>query len=283
MKVLVTGSNGFVGKNLVQYLEAKKLYKIHAPKRQELNLLDSAAVQAYLEKHRFDVVIHCAITILSLEDNLRMYYHIEHCSSLYGKMLNIGSGSEYDDAHYIPQMDESYFGKHLPSSNYGLSKYIIGKDIESNHRNIYNLRVFGIFGKFEDYRRRFISNNICRALCNLPISINQNMYFDYLYIIDFCRNIDLLLDKDLEHRSYNFCSGTRIDLLSIAQIIQQIEGNSLPIIVKQPGFKPEYTGNNDRICREVQEIAFTPMEQAVMELFDFYRSGEVSFHVSDFA
>ena len=60
-------------------------------------------------------------------------------------------------------MRESYFGRHIPTDIYGFSKYVIAKDIESVRRNIYNLRVFGIFGKYEDYKRRVISNNICQT------------------------------------------------------------------------------------------------------------------------
>ena len=55
-------------------------------------------------------------------------------------------------------MKENYFGKYIPvkSDIYSFSKYQIAKDIESKKKNIYNLRGFGIFGKYEDYRRRFI-------------------------------------------------------------------------------------------------------------------------------
>ena len=59
----------------------------------------------------------------------------------------------------------------------GFQSMSIAKDIEINPRNIYNLRVFGIFGKYEDHTRRFISNNICRVLCGLDISMNKNMLF----------------------------------------------------------------------------------------------------------
>ena len=88
-----------------------------------------------------------------------------------------------------------------PINIYGYSKYEIAKNIESRHRNIYNLRVFGIYGKYEDYKRRFISNNICRLLCGQTISINKNAYFDYLYVNDFSKIVEMFIknnkNKDL--------------------------------------------------------------------------------------
>ena len=162
MKILITGTNGFVGKNLKEYFQGR--YKdIFCPKRQELNLLETNSVSEYLKTKKFDVVIHCGVTLYSIEQNLNMYFNFEKCSEFFGKLICVGSGAEYDVKNYMPKMKESYFGKNKPSMSdiYGYSKYEIAKNIESKQRNIYNLRVFGIYGKYEDYKRRFISNNIC--------------------------------------------------------------------------------------------------------------------------
>lgn len=47
-KILLTGGNGFIGKNLYEILS--KEYRIYKPNRKELNLLDSENVQEYLKK-----------------------------------------------------------------------------------------------------------------------------------------------------------------------------------------------------------------------------------------
>ncbi|MFZ2655123.1 MAG: NAD-dependent epimerase/dehydratase family protein, partial [Victivallales bacterium] len=165
MKIFITGTNGFVGRNLKEYFQDK--HDIHCPKRNQLDLLDTRAVQEFITGNQFDIVIHCAVNIQSIEHNLRMYFNLERCAGSFGKMLSVGSGAEYDMKNYVPKMKEEYFGRNIPSDIYGLSKYVIAKDIESKHRNIYNLRIFGIYGKYEDYKRRFISNNICRTLSDL--------------------------------------------------------------------------------------------------------------------
>ncbi len=281
MKILITGTNGFVGRNVKEYFQDK--YDVHCPKRGQLDLLDSKAVHEFLNRHEFDVIIHCAVNILSMEQNLRMYFNIERCSSTFGKMLSVGSGAEYDMKNYIPKMKEEYFGRNMPSDIYGLSKYVIAKDIENKPRNIYNLRLFGIYGKYENYKRRFISNNICRVLCNLNLSINKNMLFDYLYVDDFCRIVQMFIRKDAAKKSYNICTGKSMDLFAFAKIIREIDGRKLPITIKQSGLNPEYSGDNGLFLQEYGGFDFTKPEQAIGELYHWYKdSSNISIDAKDF-
>ena len=46
MKILVTGSNGFIGANIKEFFQKK--YDIYSPKRESLNLLDFANVENYI-------------------------------------------------------------------------------------------------------------------------------------------------------------------------------------------------------------------------------------------
>ena len=282
MKVLITGTNGFVGRNLMEYFQGR-IDDLYSPKRQQLNLLDSLAVFDYIKDNKFDLVIHCGVNIYSVEENLNLYFNLERCSRFFGKMFCIGSGAEYDMRNYITKMKENYFLKNIPDDVYGFSKYIIAKDIESIPRNIYNLRVFGIYGKYEDYKRRFISNNICRVLCKLDITINKNMYFDYIYIKDFCKIVKIFIDKDSRHRSYNICAEESIDFLSLAEMIKQIDGNKASIIVKEEGLNPEYSGDNSRFINEFGKFDYTNHEDAISYLYNWYSdSKNIKFNQKDF-
>ena len=275
MKILVTGSNGFLGRNIKEHLELS--YETHSPKRADLNLLDEKAVEEYLGAHVFDLVIHCAVKITALDENIRMFYILEKHSNLYGRMFSLGSGAEFSTTHYIPKMGEDYLGKNTPSDTYGLSKYVVARFIESSRKEIFNLRLFGIFGKYEDYTRRFISNNICRALAGLPISLNQNMFFDFLYINDFLKLLDMFIHKEsLKYKTYNVCTGFAPDLLSIGEIIREATGSTQEILVASPGHKPEYSGNNRRLLSEINGFEFTPLKNSVFELHNWYKETEDS-------
>ena len=93
-----------------------------------------------------------------------------------------------------PKMAEEYFGQSIPADEHGFCKYVIGKYIE-NSTKIIDLRVFGIFGKYEDYAIRFISNAICKAIHDLPITIKQNRKFDYIDIDDLMPILEFFIER----------------------------------------------------------------------------------------
>ncbi len=272
MKILVTGSNGFIGANVKEFLEKK--YNIFSPKRESLNLLDFSHVKSYIKKNFFDIIIHCGVTLTSVEQNLKMYSNFENCSKFFGKMICIGSGAEFDKRNYIPRMKEDYFGKFVPDKSdiYGYSKYLIAKDIIQKKKNIYNLRVFGIFGKYEDYRRRLISNNICRKLTGMNVSINKNTYFDYMYINDFCKILEIFIKKNPKENTYNICTGNIVDFFSLAEIINSIEYSGSEIEVKSKGLNPEYSGDNSKFLNEFGDFKFIDYKSSIKELFNWYKN-----------
>ena len=67
----------------------------------------------------------------------------------------LGSGIEYNPQRYLPKMNEDYFSKSaFPSDDnvYHNSKFLTSIMLDSlAPKNVYNFRLFGVFGKYEDY------------------------------------------------------------------------------------------------------------------------------------
>ncbi|MGZ0076736.1 NAD-dependent epimerase/dehydratase family protein [Methylomonas sp. YC3] len=269
MKVLILGSTGFIGRNLSEQLDAGK-YQLLTPKRQQLNLLDFENVQNYLSETKPDVVINCTVNINSVHENMQVFCNLEANNQYYGKMLHIGSGAEYDGKHYIPYMAEDYFGKYVPSDIYGLSKYCIGKIIETSDKPIYNLRVFAIFGKYEDHSRRFISNNLVNVIRGQKITVNQNSVFDYLYVNDFVKIIDAVIGRELKFKSYNLCTSRPVELTQLAEYIKNVTQTSGDINVVNPAIKATYLGDNGRLVSELGAITFTDFPASIASLYHWY-------------
>ena len=276
-KVLITGSNGFIGRNLQEHLGTK--YNIFPVSRREADLLDQKQVEQLFRQENIDVVIHSANqgklgrgrnVDMELKNNLKMFLNMEHCQAYYGKMLLFGSGAEYDKRRDLSLVDEEDFGISIPADGYGLSKYLMSKIITKSD-NIYNLRLFGIFGPYENYNYRFISNMICKVLSGVDIVIHQNSLFDYLYIKDFCRIIPWFIEHTPKDKCYNVCTGNRQELVSIAKEILKQANSARGIQVEQDGLNKEYTGSNRRLLKELGTFTFTPMEQAIEEMIDYYK------------
>lgn len=288
MKILLLGSGGFIGKNIreyYQYLDDKLL--IASPSSRELNLLDEKAVSDFLKQNRFDVVINCAVAnrkresfscdTSELYQDLRMFMNLEKCSDMYGKMIYLGSGAEFDKRDDIANASEFDFNG-IPITEYGLAKYTIGKLIEAS-KNIYNLRVFGLFGKYENWKTTFISGACCKAIKGLPITIRQNCFFDYLYIDDFCKIIDWFIWHVPKHQTYNVSSGEKIDLLSIAEIVNELVQRPVPIYVCKEGMAKEYTASNERLKKEIGDLEITGIKDAIRDLLRFYQGIEAEIDI----
>lgn len=70
MKILLTGSNGMVGKNILEHDKCNG-YTFLSPRSSELNLLNADEVFSYLKKHQPDVVIHCAGLVGGIQANMK--------------------------------------------------------------------------------------------------------------------------------------------------------------------------------------------------------------------
>ena len=159
-KILLTGGSGFIGRNVIDFYKDSNEYDVIAPSSKELDCTDKNAVHEFLKKGHFDYVLNFAVPKndqIMLDNGLRMYLNFSEHSDLFGRMICTGSGAEYDKRFDICSVTEDELGKRIPSDPYGLMKLTVNRMIEKSD-NIYNFRLFGIFGKYEMWQRRFISN-----------------------------------------------------------------------------------------------------------------------------
>jgi GDP-L-fucose synthase len=186
-------------------------------------------------------------------------------------MINLGSGAEYDKRNGCHKIPEDHFGVHVPADDYGYAKYVMSKYIEKTD-NIICLRIFGLYGKDEDYTYKFISNAILKNLLGLPIVINQNARFDYLWLEDFCEIVRRFLEIKPEYAHYNITPTESVDLLSLAGMINAVSPAKSEIRVLNAGINIEYTGSNERIVKELGGFNFTSYENGVKKLYAYYAS-----------
>lgn len=286
--ILLTGANGFIGKNIRESFLADS-YSIYAPSSKELNLVDEKSVDDYFRFHSVDVVIHAAVkpghrNAKDCSDlfytNTRMFFNLERHRDEYEKMIVLGSGAIYDNRYYRPKMKEEEWADFIPADEHGYCKYVCEKVIEHS-KNIYDLRIFGIFGKYEDYAIRFISNAICKTLFNLPITIKQDRKFDYIFIDDLIPVLDWFINNKPYYSSYNITPDSSVSLYELALMVKKISGKDIPVLVHQEGRGLEYSGDNTRLRSEMKKLNFAPLYQAITDLMEWYKARKDSLDINN--
>ncbi|OGG13748.1 hypothetical protein A2773_00630 [Candidatus Gottesmanbacteria bacterium RIFCSPHIGHO2_01_FULL_39_10] len=279
LKIFITGANGFIARNVIEQLGSK--YNLVAPSHKELGLSDTRSVDQFFLRHkRFDVVIHTANiggtrkandscqTFLS---NLKIFFNIVRNENKFDKLINLGSGAEYGKQGLIISVREKDFDKRVPEDFYGFYKYVCSQLIE-NHDKFINLRLFAVYGKYEDYQIRFISNAICKSILGFPITINKNAFFDYLYIDDLVKIIDFFINHKTTFRVFNVGRGKATDLLTIAKKINKIALKKQKIIVRNKELGNEYTCDNSRLLDEIRKFKFSDFDKTLEDLYKWYSS-----------
>lgn len=274
--ILLTGGSGFIGRHIKENLKGE--YEILSPGSRELDLLDQGAVDSFFAAHTIDVIVHTAklddvkrpVTDYEVLDaNLRMFYNLLAHAGDVERMFYLGSGAEYDRSVMKAFATETDLGESIPKDAYGFSKYVMARAAEQS-KNVYELCLFGVYGAYEAYERRFISNAVYRSLKGEPITLERHVYFDYLYVKDFADILKRFVDaQTLRYHRYNVCTGEHADLYDLAKLVKEKTNNPYEIMLKEDAWKREYSGDNRRLLEEFSDISFTSYAKGVEALIPY--------------
>jgi len=239
------------------------------------DLLKPKDVNNYFKKHNyFDVVIHAANVggkrnkkdnADVVYQNCLMFFNLVKNKNYFNKIINLGSGAEYSKDRSLEKVTENEFDELIPGDYYGFSKFIIAKFLEEAQIGV-NLRLFGVYGKYEDYRIRFISYVILRIIKKKNIDINKNVVFDYLYVDDLMQILEYFIKNDVKYVSYNVGVGKPLSLLTIANKIKQGLNSKSRINLKSKVLGYEYSCNNNRLLNETGKLKFSNFEDSVKNM-----------------
>ncbi|MEY8316919.1 NAD(P)-dependent oxidoreductase [Oscillospiraceae bacterium 50-58] len=273
-RILITGGSGFIGRNLVERLS--ECYTVFAPSHQELELLDYDVLDRYVEEHQIDVIVHGAIHVSlfhgkerELYNDMRMFLNLEKISHRVEKLLYFGSGAEFDKQFDVRMVQEKDLGRTIPVTEYGLAKYAMNT-IARQSANIYNLRLFGIFGKYELWQIKFLSNLCCKAVFDLPLTVRKDCFFDFLFVDDLPDIVCWFVENTPKWHDYNVCHGQEYRLLELAELIRRISGKQLSIQLLSSERNLDYSASNERLRAEIENLSITPIKRALERLYRYY-------------
>jgi GDP-L-fucose synthase len=162
-KILITGGNGFVGRNIKSALG--KYYNIFSPSKKRLNLLNQKKINLYLRKIKPDLIIHSAglvggilLNVNNQKEFLMQNYEmgknivVSANKNKIKNFLNISSSCIYPKNLMRPITEDDLLNGPLEPTNegYALAKLSIlklclyfNKENEFNYKSIIPCNLFG--------------------------------------------------------------------------------------------------------------------------------------------
>lgn len=276
-KILLTGSDGFVGRNLAEYLSQRTDFSVFCPRQSDLDLTISSDVAQYIKGFQPDLIIHSATSNTIgktydtdvCEQNLRMFFNLLRYRPAGCLIYTLCSGSSYNRENWIEKMPEEYLGTHIPTDSQGFSKFVIASHAK-HLEDVVTLRLFGIFGKHEDYRYKFISNTIAKRLVGLDVTLVRDAIYDYLDVADFCTIVQELFDQNVRSGEFNVTPDNSVKLSAIIETVDRCLGIDKGYTITSPGLGKPYTGNNKKLKAKLPMLQFSSIETSVERLSSFY-------------
>ena len=224
MKFFITGTSGFVGKNLLSFY---KEHDIHSYTRGQ-NLVEE------LEKFQPDVIINSAAEIYDSEkmyaSNIQIVYDcLEHVKKTKIRMIQIGSSSEYGIMNRASNETDRINPIDMYQATKGAATLLCQGYARKYKLDILIARPYSVYGPGEKSHRLF--PKLYKAFVqNEPMTLNQG-YHDFIYIDDFVRGIDILVRQENPEQGdiVNFGSGVQYSNFEICDIFEEILGHSAPI------------------------------------------------------
>ena len=170
MKILLTGSSGMVGQNILE-CEKPKGWSFLTPTRNDLDLKKYNLLNDYISENKPDLVIHCAAIVGGIQanidnplkflnDNLLINYNVINASFKNGvkKLINIASSCMYPSVYSKPISEELLLSDYLEPTNegYALSKILGLKTceiIDNNESSFFykTLVPCNLFGRHDNF------------------------------------------------------------------------------------------------------------------------------------
>jgi len=310
MKLLVTGGAGFIGSNFVRLTLAETDWEIvnldkltYAGNLENLaeikdhprysfvrgDIADAKLVDEIFRRHKFNAVINFAAEShvdRSIQDASPFI-----ATNIAGTQVLLDTARKYEAGKFVQVSTDEVYGSLedsegfftedtplAPNSPYSASKASADLLCRAYHKT-YNMpvtitRCSNNFGPYQ-FPEKLIPLVITNALENKPIPVygdGMNVR-DWIYVLDHCRGLRLVIEKGAPGEVYNIGGGAQVPNIELIKKILGLVGKpeSLITFVKdRPGHDRRYAINPGKIQNELGWTLSFDFDKALADTVNWY-------------
>lgn len=252
MKVLILGGNGLVGSSLNKILsKSKKVQKVFAATRKDADLFSLTDTQSLINSFSPDVIVNSAAKVggINANNTQRMEFIIENLKINMNvfqacidnpkvKIINLGSSCIYPLNAKNPISEDSLLtGKLEPTNSpYAIAKIAgieIGRSLNLQYGNdVINLMPTNLYGPNDNFSQKnsHVIPGLIKRMHESKLAKTKNFKIwgtgkplrEFLFVDDFSRAVEFLIDKKVETDLLNIGSGNEITIANLAEKIKKV-------------------------------------------------------------
>ncbi|HFL3608258.1 TPA: dTDP-4-dehydrorhamnose reductase [Clostridioides difficile] len=289
MKILITGSNGQLGKELINQLKAinqsisQAKYTIFATTRNDFDISNNNNVDNFILHNKPDVVVNCAAytKVDACEDNIEIAYKINALGArnlaiasekVNAKLIHISTDYVFNGFSKYPYREDN---KTEPNSVYGKSKLMGEKFVEQFSHKYFILRTAWLYGNGNN----FVKTMIKLSLENKEVNVVDDQFGTPTSTVDLAKIIIRIMETEYYGVYHATCEGECswydfakkiFELKNIDIKVNPIKSNEL----KCKAQRPLYSVLDNFMLKLIGLNFFRKWEESVEEYLERYNMNE---------
>ncbi|HBF5149209.1 dTDP-4-dehydrorhamnose reductase [Clostridioides difficile] len=285
MKILITGCNGQLGKELVNQLKSinqsmnQPKYTILATTRDDLDISNQTNVDNFIFHNKPNVVINCAAytKVDACEDNIEVAYKINSLGvrnlviaseKVNAKFVHISTDYVFNGFSKYPYREDN---KTEPNSVYGKSKLMGEKFVEQFSHKYFILRTAWLYGDGNN----FVETMIKLSLENKEVNVVNDQFGSPTSTVDLAKVIIRIMETENYGVYHATCEG-QCSWYDFAKKIFELKKINIKVNpIKSNDFKsnvqrPQYSVLDNFMLKLIGLNSFRAWEESIEEYIKTY-------------